>query len=54
MVAMIGCDVLADENRAMTETLRNANIEVEEHVCHGATHSFLEADRIAKISESLG
>ncbi|UJR16693.1 hypothetical protein I4U23_003593 [Adineta vaga] len=44
------CDILADENRAMAEALRKADVEVEEHVYHGVTHSFLEAVRIAKIS----
>ncbi|CAF4898450.1 unnamed protein product [Rotaria sp. Silwood1] len=50
-LAIAECDVLADENRAMAEALRNANVEVEEHVYQGATHSFLEAVRIAAISD---
>jgi acetyl esterase len=49
-LAIAECDVLADENRAMAEALRNANVEVEERVYRGATHSFLEAVRIAAIS----
>lgn len=49
-LAIAECDTLADENRAMAQALRNANVEVEEHVYLGATHSFLEAVRIAAIS----
>ncbi|CAF1292824.1 unnamed protein product [Adineta ricciae] len=44
------CDVLFDENRSMAEALRKANVKVEEHIYHGTTHSFLEAVRIATIS----
>ncbi|CAF1011665.1 unnamed protein product [Rotaria sordida] len=50
-LAIAECDVLADENRAMAQALRNANVEVEERVYQGATHSFLEAVRIATISD---
>jgi acetyl esterase len=49
-LAIAECDILADENRAMTEALRNANVVVEEHIYGGAAHSFLEAVRIAAIS----
>ncbi|CAF4312092.1 unnamed protein product, partial [Adineta steineri] len=42
--------ILADENRAMAKALRDANVMVEEHVYAGATHSFLEAVKIAAIS----
>ncbi|CAF3512828.1 unnamed protein product [Adineta steineri] len=49
-LAITECDILADENRAMAKALRDANVIVEEHVYAGATHSFLEAVKIAAIS----
>ena len=50
LLAIAQCDILADENRAMANALRNANVDVDEHVYQGATHSFLEAVKIAAIS----
>jgi acetyl esterase len=50
-LAIAECDILADENRVMADALRQANVEVEEHVYKGATHSFLEAVKIAAISD---
>ncbi|CAF1082101.1 unnamed protein product [Rotaria sordida] len=50
-LAIAECDVLADKNRAMAEALCNANVEVEERVYQGATHSFLEVVRIAALSD---
>ena len=44
------CDILADENRAMANALRQANVQVEERVYRGATHSFIEAVQIAEIT----
>ncbi len=49
-LAITECDILADENRAMATALRHAHVEVDERVYQGATHSFLEAVRIAAIS----
>lgn len=49
-LAIAQCDILAGENRAMANALRNANVNVEEHVYQGAAHSFLEAVKIAAIS----
>ncbi|MGN6621316.1 MAG: alpha/beta hydrolase [Sphingomonas sp.] len=45
------CDILADENREMAERLRAAGVAVETQVYHGATHSFLEAVRIAPLAD---
>ena len=50
-LAIAECDILADENRAMAKALRIANVEVEERIYRGATHSFLEAVQIAAISD---
>lgn len=44
------CDILADENRLMCQSLRQANVQVEERVYSGATHSFLEAMKMSSIS----
>ena len=45
------CDILADENREMAERLRAAGVAVETQVYRGATHSFLEAVRIAPLAD---
>ena len=50
-LAIAECDVLADENYAMADALRNANVEVEERIYRRATHSFLEVVKIAAISD---
>lgn len=45
------CDILADENREMAERLQSAGVPVETQVYRGATHSFLEAIRIAPLAD---
>ena len=45
------CDILADENREMADRLRAAGVAVETKVYRGATHSFLEAVRIAPLAD---
>ena len=47
------CNILADEDRTITEALCNGNVEVEveERVYHGTTHCFFETVRIATISD---
>ncbi|TPG21824.1 alpha/beta hydrolase [Sphingomonas koreensis] len=45
------CDILADENAEMADRLRAAGVAVEAHVYRGATHSFLEAVRIAPLAD---
>lgn len=44
------CDILADENKLMANALRQANVQVEERIYKGATHSFLELMKVASIS----
>lgn len=44
------CDILADENHAMAQRLRDAGNAVEEKVYAGATHSFLEAMGISPLA----
>jgi acetyl esterase len=44
------CDILAQQNTLMAERLRAAGVAVEAIVYRGASHSFLEAVSIAKIS----
>ncbi len=44
------CDILRDENREMAELLRNAGVDVNEHVYAGTTHSFLEAVSISSLA----
>lgn len=45
------CDILADENREMADRLQAAGVAVQAKVYHGATHSFLEAVRIAPLAD---
>lgn len=45
------CDILRDENLAMADRLRAAGVPVRSMVYRGATHSFLEAVSIAKVSD---
>lgn len=45
------CDVMYDESVAMAEKLRGAGVPAQSVVYPGATHSFLEAVSIARISD---
>lgn len=45
------CDILAGQNLAMAEKLRAAGVPVEAVVYPGATHSFLEAVSISRLSD---
>lgn len=45
------CDILADENHAMADRLREAGVEVTAAVYPGATHSFLEAVEISALAD---
>lgn len=48
------CDILRDENLAMANRLRDANVPVDARVYAGATHSFLEAvEKSALASRAL-
>lgn len=49
-MAIAECDVLLDENLAMAARLKEAGVTVEPRVYVGATHSFLEAVAIARVS----
>lgn len=49
-MAVAECDILADGNHAMAEALRSAGVDVESHTYAGATHSFLEAMSISRLS----
>lgn len=44
------CDVLAEQNMAFAERLREAGVAAEKHEYAGATHSFLEAVSIADVA----
>jgi acetyl esterase len=44
------CDILADENRAMATSLREAGVAVTEQIYQGASHSFLEAVDISALA----
>jgi acetyl esterase len=50
-LAIAECDILRDENLVMADRLRAAGVEVESVVYPGATHSFLEAVSIARVSD---
>ncbi|HSI18641.1 MAG TPA: alpha/beta hydrolase [Sphingomonas sp.] len=45
------CDILADENLAMAERLREAGVAVTARVYPGASHSFLEAVEISALAD---
>ena len=45
------CDLLAEQNVAMATKLRDAGVPTEATVYAGASHSFLEAVSIARVSE---
>jgi acetyl esterase len=45
------CDVLRDDSFAMADRLRDAGVATHMHHYSGATHSFLEAVSMAKISD---
>lgn len=49
-LAIADCDVLADENQAMAERLREAQVAVEAVTYPGTTHSFLEAVSVARVA----
>lgn len=46
------CDLLAEQSHAMAERLRRAGVPVEARVYPGATHSFLEAASVARVSRA--
>jgi acetyl esterase len=49
------CDILADENVAMAERLKQAGVDVDARVYRGAVHSFLEAASISTLaSQAIG
>jgi acetyl esterase len=50
-LAIPECDVMYDESLAMAEKLRRAGVPAQSVVYPGATHSFLEAVSIARISD---
>lgn len=50
-LAIPECDVIYDENLEMGEKLRRAGVAAQSVVYPGATHSFLEAVSIARISD---
>jgi acetyl esterase len=45
------CDILLDENVAMTERLIDAGVDVQAEIYVGATHSFLEAVSISSLAD---
>lgn len=49
--AIADCDVMFDESVAMAEKLRRAGVRSHVAIYAGATHSFLEAVSIARISD---
>lgn len=49
--AVPDCDVMYEESIAMTEKLRRAGVKSHVAIYAGATHSFLEAVSIARISD---
>ncbi|WP_407353324.1 alpha/beta hydrolase fold domain-containing protein [Luteimonas sp. R10] len=49
-MAVAECDILADDNHAMAGALRSAGVDVEVRTYAGATHSFLEAMSISRLS----
>jgi len=49
--AIPDCDVMYEESMAMTEKLRRAGVRSHVAIYAGATHSFLEAVSIARISD---
>jgi acetyl esterase len=50
-LAIPACDVMYDESMQMAEKLRRAGVAAQTAVYPGATHSFLEAVSIARISD---
>lgn len=44
------CDILAEQNLAMVDRMRDAGVDVESCVYEGASHSFLEAMSISSLS----
>ena len=46
------CDVLLDENLELDRRLKEAGNEVDTHLWHGATHSFLEAVSISETANA--
>lgn len=50
-LAIPECDILAGQNLAMAERLRAAGVPVEAVLYPGATHSFLEAVSISRLSD---
>ena len=49
-LAIAECDILAEQNIAMTQRLREYNVPAESIVYPGASHSFIEAMSIAAVS----
>jgi acetyl esterase len=49
-LAIAECDILAEQNIAMTRRLREYNVPAESIVYPGASHSFIEAMSIAEVS----
>jgi len=45
------CDILVDENRAMADRLRSAEVAVTAEIYTGASHSFLEAVGISPLAK---
>ncbi len=50
-LAVAECDILLDENLAMAKRLNNQGVKTELVVYRGATHSFLEAVSISRLSD---
>ncbi|MBB5686878.1 alpha/beta hydrolase fold domain-containing protein [Sphingobium boeckii] len=51
-LCIAACDILADENRAMSAKLRDAGVEVRMTVYAGAIHSFLESMNISDMANT--